>query len=259
MELQIKNLKFAYNDKEILKNINLRFNTGYFYSVIGPNGSGKSTLLKNIAKIVSPEENSIMIDNKDITKMNKKELSKIISVIPQEINIDYDFTVYDIVLMGRNPYKNFFQDFNTNDREIAQKYMKETNTWELRDKLITELSGGEKQRVIAARALTQEADIILLDEPTSHLDLQYQIEFLKIFRNLKKDKIIIAVLHDLNLSSLFSDQIILINSGKIIDKGIPSEVISTKNIKDVYNLSVEINFNNNCPSIIPIITEGEVC
>ena len=259
MELQIKNLKFAYNDKEILKNINLRFNTGYFYSVIGPNGSGKSTLLKNIAKIVSPEENSIMIDNKDITKMNKKELSKIISVIPQEINIDYDFTVYDIVLMGRNPYKNFFQDFNTNDREIAQKYMKETNTWELRDKLITELSGGEKQRVIAARALAQEADIILLDEPTSHLDLQYQIEFLKIFRNLKKDKIIIAVLHDLNLSSLFSDQIILINSGKIIDKGIPSEVISTKNIKDVYNLSVEINFNNNCPSIIPIITEGEVC
>lgn len=259
MELQIKNLKFAYNDKEILKNINLRFNTGYFYSVIGPNGSGKSTLLKNIAKIVSPEENSIMIDNKDITKMNKKELSKIISVIPQEINIDYDFTVYDIVLMGRNPYKNFFQDFNTNDREIARKYMKETNTWELRDKLITELSGGEKQRVIAARALAQEADIILLDEPTSHLDLQYQIEFLKIFRNLKKDKIIIAVLHDLNLSSLFSDQIILINSGKIIDKGIPSEVISTKNIKDVYNLSVEINFNNNCPSIIPIITEGEVC
>lgn len=259
MELHIKNLKFAYNDKEILKNINLRFNTGYFYSVIGPNGSGKSTLLKNIAKIVSPEENSIMIDNKDITKMNKKDLSKIISVIPQEINIDYDFTVYDIVLMGRNPYKKFFQDFNTNDREIAQKYMKETNTWELRDKLITELSGGEKQRVIAARALAQEADIILLDEPTSHLDLQYQIEFLKIFRNLKKDKIIIAVLHDLNLSSLFSDQIILINSGKIIDKGIPSEVISTKNIKDVYNLSVEINFNNNCPSIIPIITEGEVC
>ena len=113
--------------------------------------------------------------------------------------------------------------------------------------------------MIAARALAQEADIILLDEPTSHLDLQYQIEFLKIFRNLKKDKIIIAVLHDLNLSSLFSDQIILINSGKIIDKGIPSEVISTKNIKDVYNLSVEINFNNNCPSIIPIITEGEVC
>ena len=259
MELQIKNLKFAYNDKEILKNINLRFNTGYFYSVIGPNGSGKSTLLKNIAKIVSPEENSIMIDNKDITKINKKELSKIISVIPQEINIDYDFTVYDIVLMGRNPYKKFFQDFNANDREIAQKYMKETNTWQLRDKLITELSGGEKQRVIAARALAEEADIFLLDEPTSHLDLQYQIEFLKIFRNLKKDKIIIAVLHDLNLSSIFSDQIILINSGKIIDKGIPSEVISTKNIKDVYNLSVEINFNNNCPSIIPIITEGEVC
>lgn len=259
MELHIKNLKFAYNDKEILKNINLKFNTGYFYSIIGPNGSGKSTLLKNIAKIVSPEENSIMIDNKDITKINKKELSKIISVIPQEINIDYDFTVYDIVLMGRNPYKKFFQDFNAKDIEIAQKYMKETNTWELRDKLITELSGGEKQRVIAARALTQEADIILLDEPTSHLDLQYQIEFLKIFRNLKKDKIIIAVLHDLNLASIFSDQIILINSGKIIDKGIPSEVISTKNIKDVYNLSVEINFNNNCPSIIPIVTEEKVC
>ncbi|NLM13412.1 MAG: ABC transporter ATP-binding protein [Epulopiscium sp.] len=157
--------------------------------------------------------------------------------------------------MGRSPYKRSFQDFNGEDQAIVEKYMRATNTWNLKDKLITNLSGGEVQRVIAARALSQEADIILLDELTSHLDIQYQIEFLNIFKRLKQDKIIIAILHDLNLASIFSDEMILLNKGQVIAKGSPQEVINKENIKNVYHISVEIFENpiSKCPCIIPIV------
>jgi len=254
-DFKIKNLNFSYGEKIILKNINLSFIKGNFYSVIGPNGSGKSTFIKNISKILPSKNNSVFIDNLDISTISNKKLAQTMAVIPQDIIIEYDFTVFDIVMMGRSPYKRRFEDFNINDEKIVEKYMKATNTWYLKDKLITQLSGGETQRVIAARALTQETDIILLDEPTSHLDIQYQIEFLKIFKNLRQDKVIIAVLHDLNLASIFSDEIILINKGEVVSKGTPWQVINKENIKDVYNLSVEVFENpiSKCPYIIPIV------
>lgn len=253
--ITVKNLSFYYDGKEILKNINLDFCKGYFYSIIGPNGSGKSTFIKNISKLISPKQKSVFIDNKDICDFNTKSLSKIMALIPQDTSIDYEFTVSDIVMMGRSPYKKRFEDFNKEDEKIIEKYMRITKTWDIKDKLITELSGGEVQRVVAARALSQETDIILLDEPTSHLDIQYQIEFLNVFKSLKKDKIIIAVLHDLNLASIFSDEIILINKGKVIAKGTPWQVINKENIEGVYNIPIEIIENpvSKCPHIIPIV------
>ncbi|HHW68330.1 MAG: cobalamin transport system ATP-binding protein [Epulopiscium sp.] len=254
-KIDVRNLSFSYGDQQVLKDISLSFNKGKFYSIIGPNGSGKSTFIKNISKLITPKAGSVLIDNQDICKMKNKELAKMMAVIPQNILIDYDFTVFDIVMMGRSPYKRSFQDFNGEDQAIVEKYMRATNTWNLKDQLITNLSGGEIQRVIAARALSQEADIILLDEITSHLDIQYQIEFLNIFRSLKEDKIIIAVLHDLNLASTFSDEIILLKRGQVEAKGSPEEVISKENIKKVYNLSVEIFENpvSQCPYVIPIV------
>lgn len=254
-EIKVENLNFSYGEKIILKDINLSFTKGNFYSVIGPNGSGKSTFIKNISKILSPRASSVFIDDIDISSISNKKLAQKMAVIPQDIKIEYDFTVFDVVMMGRSPYKRRFEDFNVEDEKVVEKYMKATNTWYLKDKLITELSGGENQRVIAARALTQETDIILLDEPTSHLDIQYQIEFLKIFKSLKMDKVIIAVLHDLNLASTFSDEIILINKGEVVSKGTPWQVINKENIKNVYNLTVEVFENpiSKCPYIIPII------
>jgi iron complex transport system ATP-binding protein len=253
--INVKNLSFSYDNKEVLKDISLGFNKGKFYSVIGPNGSGKSTFIKNISKILSPRYKSIFIDNQDICSFSNKNLAKLMAAIPQNILIDYEFTAFDVVMMGRNPYKKRFEDFSFEDEKIVEKYMRATNTWELRDKFITELSGGEVQRVIAARALSQETEIILLDEPTSHLDIQYQIEFLNIFRSLKSDKIIIAVLHDLNLASIFSDEIILINEGQVKAIGKPWEVINKENIKSVYNLLVEVLENpiSKCPYIIPVV------
>lgn len=253
--INVRNLNFAYEGKEILRNISLDINKGKFYSIIGPNGSGKSTFIKNISKILVPKHKSVFIDENDILSFNSKNLAKKMAVIPQNILIDYEFTVFDVVMMGRSPYKRRFQDFDIEDEKIARKYMEITNTWKLKDKLITQLSGGEIQRVIAARALSQETDIILLDEPTSHLDIQYQVEFLNIFKNLKKDKVIISVLHDLNLASIFSDEIILINKGEIEAIGSPWEVINKENIKNVYNLSVQVLENpvSRCPYIIPIV------
>jgi iron complex transport system ATP-binding protein len=253
--IHVKNLSFSYDKKVILNDISLNFIKGKFYSVIGPNGSGKSTFIKNISKIIAPKSESVFIDNEDISAFSNKRLAQIMAVIPQNILIDYDFTVFDIVMMGRSPYKRRFEDFNIEDEKIVEKYMKATNTWGLKDKLITQLSGGETQRVIAARALSQETDIILLDEPTSHLDIQYQIEFLNIFKSLKSNKVIIAVLHDLNLASIFSDEIILINNGQVAAKGKPWQVISKENIKSVYNLSVEVFENpiSKCPYIIPVV------
>jgi len=253
--ISVRNLGFAYEGKEILKDISLNFNKGKFYSIIGPNGSGKSTFIKNISKILVPKHKSVFIDKDDLLSYNSKNLAKKMAVIPQNILIDYEFTVFDIVMMGRSPYKRRFQDFDIEDEKIVQKYMDITNTWKLKDKLITQLSGGELQRVIAARALSQQTDIILLDEPTSHLDIQYQVEFLSIFKSLKKDKVIISVLHDLNLASIFSDEIILVNKGQVEAIGEPWMVINKENIKNVYNLSVQVLENpvSKCPFIIPIV------
>lgn len=253
--ISIKNLSFSYDKKIILDDINLDFNKGTFYSIIGPNGSGKSTIIKNISKTLGLKSKSIFIGNKDISTVNNKSLAKIMAIIPQSTIIDYEFTVSEIVMMGRSPHKRRFEEFNREDERITEKYMRATSTWELRDKFITELSGGEAQRVIAAKVLSQETDIILLDEPTSNLDIQYQIEFLNIFKNLKTDKIIVAVLHDLNLASIFSDEIILINKGKVVATGTPWEVINEKNIKEVYNISVKVFENpiSKCPHIIPIV------
>ena len=253
--ISIKNLSFAYDKKVILDDITLDFNKGKFYSIIGPNGSGKSTLIKNISKTLGSKGKSVYIDDKDIYTLNNKTLAKIMAIIPQTTIIDYEFTVSEIVMMGRSPHKKRFEDFNTEDERIIKKYMEATSTWELKDKFITELSGGEAQRVIAARVLSQETDIVLLDEPTSNLDIQYQIEFLNIFKNLKTDKIIIAVLHDLNLASIFSDEVILINKGQVVAKGTPWDVINEENIKNIYNIPVKIFENpiSKCPHIIPIV------
>lgn len=252
-EVKVQNLNFSYGEKMILNDINLSFTKGNFYSIIGPNGSGKSTFIKIISKILVPKDKSVFINGMGISTISNKKMAQMMTVISQDILIEYDFTVFDIVMMGRSPYKRRFEDFNKEDEQIVERYMKATNTWYLKDKLITELSGGETQRVIAARALTQETNIILLDEPTSHLDIQYQVEFLKIFRDLRKDKVIIAVLHDLNLASIFSDEIILINKGEVVSRGTPWEVISKEIIRDVYNVSVEVFENpiSKCPYIIP--------
>ncbi|MDR7855711.1 ABC transporter ATP-binding protein [Tissierella sp.] len=240
--LEVKNLKFGYSRELILKDISFNVEKGKFISIIGPNGSGKSTLLKNLNRIYTPRGGKVFLDNIDIKKIRTKELAKKIALVPQNTNIDYEFTVEDIVLMGRHPYKGRFQKEDESDYEIVKEALELTNTLHLKDRIITELSGGERQRVIIAKALAQNPSIILLDEPTSHLDINHQIEILNLLRKLNKEKgtTIVVVIHDINLGARYSDKIIMLNEGEIIGIGSPEEVITKENIEHAYNLEVAI-------------------
>lgn len=243
--LEVKNLKFGYERELILKNISFNVEKGKFVSIIGPNGSGKSTLLKNLNRIYTPKGGKVVLEKVDINRIKTKELAKKIALVPQNTIIDYEFTVEEIVLMGRHPYKGRFQREDVNDYKIVREALEMTNTFYLKDRIITEISGGERQRVIIAKALAQDPSIILLDEPTSHLDINHQIEILNLLRRLNKEKgtTIVVVIHDINLASRYSDKVIMLNEGEIVDIGSPEEVITEKNIEFVYNLKVAIEKN----------------
>lgn len=254
--INIKDLSCTLGNEKIINNINLNIESNKFYSIIGPNGSGKTTLLRNISKAIEPLSQTIFVIGSDIKKLKFKELSKKIAYVPQSTQLDFNFSVMDIVLMGRTPYLKRFQNESTYDLEMAENAMNLTNTWHLRDRNINELSGGERQRVIIARAIVQQTDILLLDEPISNLDIQHQIKILDTLKtlNIEKKLTIIAVLHDLNIAAQYSDYLILVNKGEVQSQGTPEKVLTRKNILDVYNLDTYIIQNpiTQKPHIIPI-------
>lgn len=243
--LQVENLQFGYRKELVLKGLSFNIEKGKFVSIIGPNGSGKSTLLKTLNQLYTPSQGAILIDGNNINRLKKKELARKIALVPQDTLIDYDFTVEDIVLMGRHPYKGRFQKEDEKDYKIVNEVLKMTNTFHLKDRIITEISGGERQRVIIAKALAQKPSIILLDEPTSHLDINHQIEILSLLKKLNEEMgtTIVIVIHDVNLASRYSDEIIMLNEGKILEIGRPEKVITKKNIEFAYDLKVEIEKN----------------
>lgn len=255
-EIEIDGLDFSYKKGEkILDNICLCLEKGKFHTILGPNGSGKTTLLKNIAKLLPMEKGSIRIGGRSLEPMKSKALAKMIAVVPQYTAVEFDFTAYEIVMMGRTPYLPRFSEESGSDQKVVQRAMELTNTWGFRDKSIQELSGGERQRVIVARAIAQETEIILLDEPISHLDIHHQVEILNNIRTLNRteNKTIIAVLHDLNLASAYSDNIVLMQHGKIHSMGAPDQVLTSLAVKEIYGLEVQIatGSSGQKPFIIP--------
>lgn len=244
--LKIADLSFNYNDINILKNIDLHIEKDEFLGIIGPNGSGKSTLLKNISNILKPKTGFIYLDKKILHEYKSKDLAKKMAVVPQDTNVNFNFTVYDIIMMGRNPYQNKWGKVNDKDLEIVDEVMEVTDTYDLQDKKVNQLSGGERQRVIIARALAQKPDILLLDEPTSNLDINYQREIFDLISDLNKkfSLTVIVVSHDLNLSSQYCDKLILLNEGEIFATGTAEEVLTEENIKEVYNTEVIIKKNS---------------
>ncbi len=243
--IKVKQLQFGYRDNIVLDNINLNVESSSFVSIIGPNGSGKSTLLKNISKALIPDKGEVWLDACEIKTLKPKQLARKMAVVPQDTNIDFDFSVYETVLMGRTPFLKRFESEGPRDHALARWAMEITNTWHLRDRSVTEISGGERQRVIVARALAQEPSIILLDEPTAHLDIQHQMELLELLASLNKTNAltVITVLHDLNLAAQFSEYIFLMKEGKIFAKGQPEKVLTPENIRLVYGMEVAITDN----------------
>ena len=241
---EINNLEFGYGESLVLKGISFNVKSGEFISIIGPNGSGKSTLLKTLNRLYAIKNGSILIDGKDIDYYKSREMAKKVALVPQDTTLDYDFTVEEVVLMGRHPYKGRFEKEDDKDFDIIYEAMEMTNTLILKDRLITEISGGERQRVFIAKALAQKPSIILLDEPTSHLDINHQMDILNLLKTLNdRGTTIILVIHDINMAARYSDEILLLNHGEIQGKGTPEEVITMENIERAYNLKVAIEKN----------------
>lgn len=251
--LSVKEISFKYGMEDVLRTISLKISSGQLVSILGPNGSGKTTLLKNLCNILEPYEGKIDIHEQSIDKYSYKELAKKVAVVHQSAVHDFEFSVEEVVLMGRYPYLKPFQSENADDYKISEEAMRKTSTYHLRHKSIKAISGGERQRVMIARALTQQTDILMLDEPISHLDIKYQIEILKLCKTLNREKklTIVTTLHDINLAARFSDYIILMKDGAIVKYGKPEEVITTENILKVYELDVELFMRHSYPMIIP--------
>ena len=253
--INIEKLNYSYGKKEVLKELSLDIDENKLTGIIGPNGCGKSTLAKNIIKYINGKFESFKIMDTDIRELTHKKIAQLISYIPQKSIIIPNISVFDYVLLGRFPLlKNSWDNYSEQDYEIVEKNINLLNIRELKDRNIETLSGGELQKALLARALAQEAKILLLDEPTSALDLNNAVEFMKILKNIsiQKEISVIIIIHDLNLASLFCDSLIILKDGRFIEKGTPKEVINEKNIKSVYNLDCKVYYNeNDKPYIIP--------
>ena len=242
MNIKAENINITLEKNNILKGINIEVDNKELVGIIGPNGSGKSTFLKCIYRVLKPNDGAILLDKVDIKNMTVKESSKRLAVLSQHNNYNFDFTVKDIVLMGRSPHKKFMERDNKEDYDIVNDALKKVEMLEFKDRSFQSLSGGEQQRVILARALAQQPQCLILDEPTNHLDIKYQLQLMRIVKNLNIE--VIAAIHDLNIAAMYCDKIYVLKDGEIIKYGNPKEVLTQKLIKEVYEVDAEVILNN---------------
>lgn len=234
--LELQKLSLGYNGKAIIKDVDFTVTPGELVGLIGPNGCGKSTIIKAMSRILTPLSGKILVDGKDITKLSRSSLARLIGVVPQMPLLPSTFTAFEIVLMGRNPHLGLLQYERDTDLKITWRAMEKTMTHSLAQRRIGELSGGEIQRIVIARVLAQEPKSILLDEPTANLDISHQVEVLNLIRSLCQERklSVLIALHDLNLAAQFCDRLVLLNNGGVHAQGTPREVIISQNIKEVY-------------------------
>ncbi len=243
--LGINNVSGGYYKEDVIKGITLDVNAGDFLVVIGPNGSGKTTLLRMATRVLALSNGEILYNNENITRMDLKEFCRKVAFVSQDISTGFSFTVMELVLMGRIPHLKRLQFEGKRDIEIAAEKLFLTDTLSLKDKRIDELSAGERQRVIIARALAQEPELLFLDEPTSHLDIGHQIQTLDLLKrlNLRNNLTIVMILHDLNLAGAYANRIALLDKGVVFKEGIPEDVLTYQNIEAVYKTIVLVDKN----------------
>lgn len=250
--LRIRGLDFRYKNIKALEDVGIELNKGEILSIVGPNGAGKTTLLKCILRIVEPDKGTILIDGKDTSQIKGLDLAKSIGYVPQSSPSKFPITVFDVVLMGRRPYIAWKP--SKKDLEIIADLLRTMDLEDIAFRDFDQLSGGQKQKVLLARAFAQDVDYLLLDEPTSNLDLKHQLEVMEMISGMVKKKGIAAILamHDLNLASRFSNRIVMLKGGKIFCTGKPHDVMTAENIRLVYGVEVSINTENGYPYILPI-------
>ena len=256
LTLTVNKLSFKYDGTQVLKDVDMEVKLGEMLSIVGPNGSGKSTLLKCINRILKTQQNTVLIDGEDTSKLNLKELSRIMGYVPQSSTNTFSFTVFDIVLMGRKPYIHW--SLSERDTEIVAEMLDYIGIGDLAMRHFNELSGGEQQKVIIARALAQQPQFLLLDEPTSSLDIKHQLEILCILKSLAKTQhcSVIVAMHDLNLASRFSDRMLMLKQGCIFTVDTPDAVLTEENIESVYGIKTQVtNSILGSPQVTPLISE----
>ncbi|WXR61848.1 ABC transporter ATP-binding protein [Peptostreptococcaceae bacterium AGR-M142] len=238
--LRLNDISFSYDGNEFINNLNIDINHKKFISIIGPNGSGKSTLIKILTNNIKDYKGDIFYFKKNIKKYTVKEFSKITSYIGQKNNIKFPYTALELVLMGRTPHKTLFESYSKEDFEICKKYMQMTDCYEFCDRLITNLSGGEYQRVLFARSLVQRTKILFLDESFSAMDISYKIKCFKLLKKLIKeeDLSVISIMHDINFAYKYSDEILLMKDGQIYKFGDTKNIMNEENINYVFNTNL---------------------
>ena len=243
--IEVNSISFRYHEDWVLQDVSFRVEKGEFVGVIGPNGSGKTTLLKILYRLLSPQKGEILFELVPMRKMDRNDIAKRVAVVAQETQLLFPFSVLETVLMGRSPYLGHLMFESEKDLEIAKKAMEWTKVLPFSERPMDELSGGERKRVFIARALAQEPEVILLDEPTANLDIHHQIDFLDLILTLNRERGLTMVMasHDMNIASEFCDRLILLQDGRIYKMGTPQEVITKENIKSVFGCEVWIDQN----------------
>ena len=238
MKLNAERVDIQIRGKQIVKGFTLEVPEGMCTAILGPNGSGKSTFLKAVYRIQPISAGAVYLDGREIDKIPRKRMAQDVSVVSQFNQIQFEYSVYDVVLMGRTPHLGLMQRESLQDHRLAEEALQTVGMYGYKDQNFQTLSGGEKQRVILARALTQQPKLLILDEPTNHLDITYQLELLKIVKRL--DVTVVAAIHDLNLAAAFCDRIYAVQEGRIAADGTPAQVLTPKFIRQLYHVDSEI-------------------
>lgn len=240
--LTIQSLTVAYGQHTVIHELSLEMRSGEILALVGPNGAGKSTLIRTVSGVHAQSQGSIYINGKNIRNLSVMERARFMAVVPQARGLPAAFTVYQTVMIGRTPYLSWLGHASQADQRAVFSALERTQTQDLAERRVGELSGGEQQRVLLARALAQDAPLLLLDEPTTHLDLQHQSGLLNLVRNLCKEKhlAVLMVLHDLNLAGLYADRVALLSNGKLESVGTPGEVLTSDRLTQIYHVPVHV-------------------
>lgn len=258
MIIEAEKLSYRYGQLQALNNLDFQVKQGELLGVIGPNGSGKTTLIKNITGVLK-SDGQVYFNNKEVSlsALDRKDIARKIGVVPQRSQLKGDFTVREVIEMGRYPYQSKFKKSDKDGGQVVDEIIDKLNLNKFIERFTGELSGGEFQKVLVARALAQEPEILVFDEATSHLDINHSIDIFKIARELieQKQLTVIAIIHDLNLAAQFCDRIMVLNNGEKVSIGKPEEIITEKMLTNIFNLEALIQSNpvNQRPFIIPVV------
>lgn len=241
MKLIVENLRCNFNKKDILKGISFKVPRGKFVGIIGPNGSGKSSILKSVYGSICGYGGRIYLDDTDLKSITPRERARKIGVLPQEEPTQFDFSIEEVVQMGRYPYRGFFEKYSVEDQRIVEESLSKVGLLDKRKRIFNELSGGEKQRVLIGRALAQKSDLLILDEPTNHLDIGYQLEIMNFIKS--QNITVLSAIHDINIAVMYCDEIIVVKDGLVLEAGPVEKVVTREMLKRVFNVNGHISRN----------------